>query len=119
MQGQCKAQSVFRPRGFFGENQIGFILERIVRYFITLNPCKGFKADSLAVDSHVEASLELLDAIRKKRKAFVEIMLDGGRYQEVGRTIPPHDKGKPWTHSLMPPDLIRGFYPTVQLLGAA
>jgi len=88
-----------------------------MRYFLTLNPCKGFKADTLAVDSHVEVVLELLNAERRKRKAFVEIMLTGGSYVEVGRTIPPLRKGEPWTHSLMPPDLIRGFHPTVQLLG--
>jgi hypothetical protein len=82
-------------------------------------PCKGRKLDSLAVDSHVDVSVELLTAIRQKRKAFVEVMLDGGRYVEVGRTMPPHDKGKPWSHTLMPPQFIQGFYPTVQLLGAA
>ena len=79
-----------------------------MRYYLTRNPTRQHKAEEFETTTHIDTVLALLNSIGRKQKAFVEVKLATGERVEVGRTVPPHDAGKPWTHVLMAPrDIFR------------
>ena len=86
-----------------------------MRYHFTMNPNANHKGEVGTVSNHIDAVSVLLRGVRERRKVSLEVELRSGARAEVGWAWQPYGKRKPWTHSIMAPDYIRAFHPTVKL----